>query len=108
MAGSGAFVLLEDMLAGGEARSRLYRRPAGSTLCRKPQDLAGFFGTIESWRRRSLPVLLLLDYEFGNLLDAAAVTPALGARACVAAALAVESVLAGTTRDGRRSDDQDL
>ena len=108
MAGSGAFVLLEDMLAGGEARSRLYRRPAGSTLCRKPQDLAGFFGTIESWRRRGLPVLLLLDYEFGNLLDAAAVTPALGARACVAQALAFESVLAGTTRDVDGWIDQEL
>ena len=92
-------VLLEDMLAGGEARSRRYRNPAGSVTCSGRDDLAAFFGQIESWQRARLPVLLLLDYEFGNLLDAAAPTAELGSRAFVAQALAFESVLAGTTHD---------
>lgn len=98
MPATAPLVLLEDMLAGGEARSRRYQRPAGSVACSQREDVAGFFQTIESWRRAGLSVLLLLDYEFGDLLDAA-VASCSGARAEVAQALAFESVLAGTTRD---------
>ncbi len=99
MPATSALVLLEDMLAGGEARSRRYRNLAGSVVCSERQGLAPFFEQIESWQRAHLSVLLLLDYEFGDLLDAAAPTAPLGARAFVAQALAFESVLTGTTRD---------
>ncbi len=87
------------MLAGAQARSRRYQQPAGSVSCCRRDQLPAFFERIESWQRAGLPVLLLLDYEFGDLLDAAAATPSLGARACVAQALAFESVLTGTARD---------
>jgi para-aminobenzoate synthetase/4-amino-4-deoxychorismate lyase len=100
-------VLLEDLLAGGEARSRLYQGPAGSIRCAGAADLAGFFGTIESWQHRGLPVLLVLDYEFGEILNPAA-GPIAGARAGCAQALAFESVLAGTTRDVERWIEQEL
>jgi len=100
-------VLLEDMLAGAEARSRNYQGLAGSVECAGAGDLASFFGTIESWQRRGLPVLLLLDYEFGEVLNpAAAHLP--GARAGCAQALAFESVVTGTTRDVDRWIEQAL
>jgi para-aminobenzoate synthetase / 4-amino-4-deoxychorismate lyase len=99
MPATSALILLEDMLAGGEARSRRYRNPAGSVTCSDREGLAAFFEQIQSWQQAHLPVLLLLDYEFGNLLDAATSTAPLGARPFVAQALAFESVLAGTTRD---------
>ncbi|HEY4039921.1 MAG TPA: aminodeoxychorismate synthase component I [Burkholderiaceae bacterium] len=99
MSGTERFVILEDMLAGGEPRSRRYQRPAGSVVCAGREDLAAFFEAIEAWQGCGLPVLLLLDYEFGNLLDGAAASHAAGARGHVAQALAFESVQAGTTRD---------
>jgi para-aminobenzoate synthetase / 4-amino-4-deoxychorismate lyase len=99
MPATAPLVLLEDMLAGAEARSRRYLRPTGSVACCGREDLAAFFRQIESWQHAGLPVLLLLDYEFGNLLDAAASPPSLGARPCVAQALAFESSLTATTRD---------
>jgi para-aminobenzoate synthetase/4-amino-4-deoxychorismate lyase len=105
---AGGFVLLEDMLAGGEPRSRRYQRPAGSVRCGRPQDLAGFFATVESWRQAGLRVVLLLDYEFGNLLDAAAVADRPGGRACAAQALAFESVQTGSTHDVDAWLDQEL
>jgi len=87
------------MLAGDEARSRRYLQPAGSASCGRRQDLPAFFQTIEVWRAAGLRVLLLLDYEFGNLLDQAAPTPAAGAREHCAQALAFETMLAGTKHD---------
>src|SRR5215472_16437846 len=99
MPATSALILLEDMLAGGEARSRRYQNPAGSVTCSDREGLAAFFGQIQSWQRAQLAVLLLLAYEFGNLLDAAASTAPIGARPFVAQALAFESALAGTTRD---------
>jgi para-aminobenzoate synthetase/4-amino-4-deoxychorismate lyase len=96
------------MLAGGEARSRRYQRPAGSIVCSGREDLAGFFDRIGEWQRSGLPVLLLLDYEFGDLLEPAAPVHAAGARAHVAQALAFESVQAGTTRDVDDWIDQEL
>ena len=105
---AGGFVLFEDLLARSEARSRRYQRPAGSVLCSRAEDLAGFFQTIESWRRTGLSVVLLLDYEFGNLLDAAAITHLPGEPACTATALAFESVLIGSTRDVDGWIDQEL
>jgi para-aminobenzoate synthetase/4-amino-4-deoxychorismate lyase len=99
MPGTPPLVLLEDMLAGGEARSRRYQRPVGSAACSRPEDVAAFFETIDSWHRAGLPLLLLLDYEFGDLLDEAAATPWAGASGYAARALAFESVLAGTTQD---------
>jgi para-aminobenzoate synthetase/4-amino-4-deoxychorismate lyase len=110
------FALLEDMLAGGEARSRLYQRPVGSIVCSGREDLAAFFRQIEQWQRSGLPLLLLLDYEFGSLLDGAAAQTksetqsahTAGARAHVAQALAFESVQAGTTRDVDRWLEQEL
>jgi len=98
MAGPRPLVLLEDLLAGGEARSRRYQGLAGSVRCARSQDLAGFFGTIDSWRRGGRPVVLVLDYEFGNLLEAVA-PPLPGARPYSAQALAFDSVQTGTTRD---------
>jgi para-aminobenzoate synthetase/4-amino-4-deoxychorismate lyase len=108
MAGKDSLVLLEDMLAGGEARSRRYRGLAGSVASSKREDVTAFFETIESWRRSGLSVLLLLDYEFGNLLDNATGTPEAGARAEVARALAFESVQAGTTREAEAWIEQEL
>jgi para-aminobenzoate synthetase/4-amino-4-deoxychorismate lyase len=105
---TGALVVLDDMLAGGEARSRRYQRLAGSITCRGREDLAAFFQQIETWQRSGLPVLLLLDYELGNLLDAAAPMPGTGARATVAQALAFETMQAGTTRDVDGWIDQEL
>jgi para-aminobenzoate synthetase / 4-amino-4-deoxychorismate lyase len=101
-------VVLEDMLAGGEARSRRYQRLAGSVVCFGREDLAAFFEEIESWQRSDRPVVLLLDYEFGNLLDAATGMHPTGARAYVAQALAFESVESGTTRDVGDWIDQEL
>jgi para-aminobenzoate synthetase/4-amino-4-deoxychorismate lyase len=96
----GSLVLLEDMLAGGEARSRRFLGPAGTARCGRPSELAGFFADIDSWRRSGLHVVLLLDYEFGELLEptgsadgAAAAPPG----ACCAQALAFESVQRATT-----------
>ena len=98
MPSPGSFVLLEDLLAGDQARSRRYLGAAGAVQCAHTDDLPGFFGRIESWRRSGLPVVLLFDYEFGELLDPAA-GPLAGARAHCAQALAFESVRAATTRD---------
>jgi para-aminobenzoate synthetase/4-amino-4-deoxychorismate lyase len=109
MPGTGPLVLLEDLLAGGEARSRLYRRPAGSAVCSRPQDLSGFFEAIEAWQRAGLRVLLLLDYEFGNLLeDATGGAPLAASRPDVARALAFESVVHGTTADADGWIEQEL
>ncbi|MBV8210958.1 MAG: aminodeoxychorismate synthase component I [Burkholderiaceae bacterium] len=96
-------VLLDDLLAAapGQARSRRYLQPVGTADCRRREDLPGFFEAIETWRRAGLWVLLLLDYEFGNLLDAGASTPtpAAGARDNTAQALAFETMIAGTRQD---------
>ena len=99
---AGSLVLLEDMLAGAQARSRRFLGPAGTARCTRPAELAGFFDRIESWRRSGLQVVLLLDYEFGELLnptgsgDCAA--PA-RANAPSAQALAFESAQHGTTAE---------
>src|SRR5580692_7031979 len=98
MPSPGSFVLFEDMLAGAEARSRRYLGAAGAVRCAHIGELGEFFGRIEAWRRGGLAVVLLLDYEFGELLNPAT-GPLAGARAGYAQALAFESVQAATTRE---------
>jgi para-aminobenzoate synthetase/4-amino-4-deoxychorismate lyase len=98
MPSPGSFVLFEDMLAGAEARSRRYLGAAGAVRCAHIGELGEFFGRIEAWRRGGLAVVLLLDYEFGELLNPAT-GPLAGARAGCAQALAFESVQAATTRE---------
>jgi len=108
MLGARSLVLFEDMLADGAAGSRLYGPLLGSVGCARGGDPAAFFEQIEAWHRAELPVVLLLDYEFGELLDAAAGRIAPGTRADVAQALAFESVLAGSSQDAERWIDQQL
>ena len=83
-------VLLEDLLAGGEARSRVYAGQPETALCSRPDELGAFFGTIQDWQRRGRFIVLLLDYEFGELLNPAGCAPPGGAPC--ARALAFESV----------------
>jgi len=107
MLGPRPLVLLEDMLERAAPASRRYQHLLGSVQCGRAEDLPGFFAQIERWQRAGLPVLLLLDYEFGDLLDAAA-GPAPGARSHAAQALAFESVLTGTCDDVDRWIEQEL
>jgi len=107
MPGPRSLVLLEDMLAGGAARSRRFQQPAGSVQCARAHDLPAFFASIERWHRSGLSVLLLLDYEFGELLNPAT-GPLASLRECAAQALAFESVVHGTTRDVDRWIEEEL
>jgi len=99
MLGSRSLVLFEDMCAGDAPSSRRYQHLLDSDECGRAEDLAAFFGSIERWHRAGLAVVLLLDYEFGNLLDGAATGLAPGTRTHVAQALAFQSLLAGTSQD---------
>jgi len=108
MPGPRPLVLLEDMLAGGPTSSRRYQRLLGSARCAGVEDLSRFFGQIDDWHRAGLPVVLLLDYEFGNLLDTAAASVAPRGRGHAAEALAFESVLAGPSQEVESWIDQQL
>jgi para-aminobenzoate synthetase / 4-amino-4-deoxychorismate lyase len=96
---SRSWVLFEDRLAAGGA-ARLYRERVGVVRCAGPADLQEFFRAIESWHRAGVPVVLVLDYEFGDLLGpvGAPTTPA----GPVAFALAYRGFQRGSSRDLER------
>ena len=91
-----SWVLFEDMRAGTADSARSYRDCAGIARCADVAGLPGFFRSIESWHRAGLPVVLVLDYEFGNLLEPAAAPSAPGV---CAVALAFRTLRTGSSAD---------